>query len=164
MRTGSFIAIFFILVGLSIQTASAQAGLQQQRVEQTDDCSGDASSCAMDALWSHNGRAFLKWAQVAVAKGDHTPAYWLGEVFESGDKKMNIQADIVRAYMWYDIAALLQAREIQKLPPATDPSFAQTNQQAINYRDGVAREMTAAQVNEALRLEKEWLTKHGIRM
>ena len=157
--------LIFVFCALPVQMAQAQTGLQTQSIEQKDDCPGAdvASSCASDAMWSNNGPKFLKWAQIAAAQGEYLPAYWLGGTYGSGSEKSNIKRDLVRAYMWYDIAAFLQAREIQKLPPASNPGDRKTNQQAINYRDGVGRKMTAAEIDEALRLEKEWLSRHGQR-
>ena len=100
-------------VALPFWPAKAQATQQEQRVVPTDICAGvqnagpeDAASCAQDALWDHNWPAFLNWAQKAVAAGDYIPADWLGEEYESpGSGNEVIKKDLVRAYMWYDIAA-----------------------------------------------------------
>ena len=153
-------------VALPIWPAKAQATLQEQRVVPTDICAGipdaDPLSCAQDALWDQNWPAFLEWAQKAVAAGDYLAADWLGEEYESpGSDNEVIKKDLVRAYMWYDIAAQLHARQIQQMPPTSSPIGVEDNQAEINYRNGVAESLTPAQIAEALRSEKEWFAAHG---
>jgi TPR repeat protein len=64
--------------------------------------------------------------------------------------------DYMQAYKWYDIAAAIHAAEIDKLPPGAIES----NQQEINYRDYVARQMTTTQIADAQKLAREWSVRH----
>src|SRR5690242_6056470 len=101
------LVVVMVVVTLPYRAGQAQATLQEQRVVPADICAGisgaDASSCAQSALFNHNWPAFLKWAQKGAASGNHLPAFWLADVYETGED--TISKDLVRAYMWYDIAA-----------------------------------------------------------
>jgi TPR repeat protein len=155
----------FLATALSMaqaSTAFSQAAPQQQRVAPTDTCARipdpDAADCAHDAMMDQNWPAFLKWAQKTAAEGDSIRAYWLGDVYESGEN--GLSKDLVRAYMWYDIAAQLHDRQIQQMPAAQNPTDTEDNKQEINSRDAVGEHLTPAQKAEALRLEREWFSAH----
>ena len=51
-------------------------------------------------------------------------------------------ADMVAAHKWFNLAA------------------AQGNQDAIRWRQEISREMTTAEIAEAQRQAREWLTRH----
>ncbi len=51
-------------------------------------------------------------------------------------------ADLVAAHMWFNLAA------------------AQGNPEAARYRQEVSREMSAAEIAEAQRQAREWMTRH----
>lgn len=53
-----------------------------------------------------------------------------------------VPTDMIAAHMWFNLAA------------------AQGNPDAIRYRQEVAQEMSAAEVAEAQRQAREWMTRH----
>ena len=53
-----------------------------------------------------------------------------------------VPADMVTAHMWFNLAA------------------AQGNRDAVRYRQEIAQEMSAAEVAEAQRQAREWMTRH----
>lgn len=77
----------------------------------------------------------LKWYQLAAAQGGAGAAYNLGGMYANGK---GVERNYVIAHMWFNLAA---AKGVQG---------------AERNRDGVARQMTAAQVAEAEKLAKEW--------
>jgi TPR repeat protein len=78
----------------------------------------------------------IKWYHRAALQGNDRAQYNLGLMYDSGD---GVPQDYVRAYMWYNIAGL------------------DGESVAINYRDYVARAMTADQIAEARMLARQWL-------
>lgn len=53
-----------------------------------------------------------------------------------------VPADMVAAHMWFNLAA------------------AQGNRDAVRYRQEISREMSAADIAEAQRQAREWMTRH----
>lgn len=53
-----------------------------------------------------------------------------------------VPADMVAAHMWFNLAA------------------AQGNRDAIRHRQEISQEMTAAEIAEAQRQAREWMTRH----
>ena len=154
-------AALFVL-GLSIAITHGQTALEQQSAVPVDTCAGqarpDAEVCAQRALFDHNWPAFLKWAQLAAKGGSYLAADWLAQEYRSPARGAapTFRQDLIRAYMWFDIAAELHARTIRALPPSADPEHRETNSQEINYRDDIARQLTPEQIAQALRLEEAW--------
>jgi len=77
----------------------------------------------------------------SMAEMQPTPEglFELGIAYSAGRE---VDADLVAAHMWFNIASAKGIAE------------------AANYRQEVAREMTAAAIAEAQRAAREWLRKH----
>lgn len=78
-------------------------------------------------------------ASMAEAKPTAENLFELGMIYSAGRE---VDADLVAAHKWFNIAA------------------ARGNREAAIYRAEVAREMTTAAVAEAQRAAREWLSKH----
>ncbi len=78
-------------------------------------------------------------ASMAEAKPTPENLFELGMIYSAGRE---VDADLVAAHKWFNIAAV------------------KGNREAAVYRQEVAREMTAAAVAEAQRAAREWLSKH----
>ena len=138
--------------------------MQKQSVVPNDICADipdpNPASCASDAMWDGNWPAFFKWAEKAAANGDSVTAMWLAEEYENPAKTSSAGKNLVLAYMWYDIAAELKAREIRRKPAASNPTFADDNQMEINYRNSVGDQLTPSNIQRALDLEKAWFSQN----
>ena len=53
-----------------------------------------------------------------------------------------VAADMVAAHMWFNLAA------------------AQGNRDAVRYRQEISKEMSSAEIAEAQRQAREWMTRH----
>jgi uncharacterized protein len=87
------------------------------------------------------GRYEMGAEMSAMAEAKPTPEnfFELGMIYSAGRE---VDADLVAAHKWFNIAAV------------------KGNREAALYRQEVAREMTAAAVAEAQRAAREWLSKH----
>jgi hypothetical protein len=87
------------------------------------------------------GRYEMGAEMSAMAETKPTPEnfFELGMIYSAGRE---VDADLVAAHKWFNIAAV------------------KGNREAAAYRQEVAREMTAAAVAEAQRAAREWLSKH----
>jgi uncharacterized protein len=83
------------------------------------------------------------WFQKAAEQGDASAQLNLGLMFDKGD---GVPQDYELGYMWENIAA---AR-------AKDPG---TQNKAAKNRDKLAAKMTPAQIEEAQRMAREWVSK-----
>jgi len=81
-----------------------------------------------------------KWYRFAAAGGNVNAKLNLGVMLESGVPGMPL--NIVRAHMWYNLAA------------------SQGSVEAAKFRDEAALDMSREQVAEAQQLAQEWLDKH----
>ncbi len=84
----------------------------------------------------------VKWYRMAAEQGNAKAQYSLGGMY--GHRK-GVPQDYVLAYMWTNIAAVnamewLDASEFQKI---------------VNYRDSIAKKMTAKQIAKAQELARE---------
>ena len=82
-----------------------------------------------------------RWYREAATQGVVNAAYRLGWMYAHGN---GVPKDYVEAHKWLSIA--------------TARSFADEQQGRAQVRDGVAKEMTAAQIAEAETRAREWLT------
>ncbi len=140
----------------SATLAHAQTPLHTQIPDKSDVCAelnpttaDDMYSCAMEA-WPRNKPVALKWWIKAADHGSRLAQFQLGNIFKEGD---GVPQDFVQAYKWFDIAAATHGAEIDKLPPSTSPD---DNQMEINYREDVAKHMTATQIAQAQKVAREW--------
>ncbi len=78
-------------------------------------------------------------ASMAEAKPTPENFFELGLIYSAG---CEVAADLVAAHKWFNLAAV------------------KGNRDAALYRQEVAREMTAADVAEAQRAAREWLSTH----
>jgi TPR repeat protein len=85
-----------------------------------------------------------RWLQKAADKGNGPAQGMLGELFEMG---WGVSRDFVQAHLWYSLAATRPTSETMD------------RQLAGEGRDRVSTEMTAPQLVEAHRLEREWKPK-----
>jgi V8-like Glu-specific endopeptidase len=81
-----------------------------------------------------------KWLRLAAEQGRADAQYALGKLYLNGQ---GVTPDNVLAYMWFDLAAAQGAQ-------------AAVVQAAATARDGVARQMTPAQVAQAQQLARDW--------
>lgn len=80
----------------------------------------------------------VKWYRLAAEQGAAYAQKSLGHVYDDG---MGVPQDYVLAYMWTNIAAVnADAREFQNI---------------INYRDSIAKKMTAQQIADAQELARK---------
>jgi TPR repeat protein len=89
-----------------------------------------------------NYKEVVKWWRLAAERGNATAQYSLGGMYEHGQ---GVPQDYVLAYMWTNIAAVnamewLDASEFQKI---------------VNYRDSIAKKMTAQQIGNAQELARK---------
>jgi len=156
-------AVTIAILAAIAPVASSQAPLESQGVHKIDVCEGQSpqsqeelTSCAQNALFDDNWPAFLKWAQRAAKAGDSTAAFWLALEYQDPGPTgaPTFHKNLVRAYMWYDIAAELHARKIRTL--AVTSGTPETNELEINYRNAVGQDLTRVQIAAALRLESDW--------
>lgn len=76
----------------------------------------------------------------AARRGDSQAYYELGSAYSLGE---GVDIDLVEAHRWYNLAALAGLRHAQA------------------ERAALAADMTAAEIAEAQRLAREWLTSLG---
>jgi TPR repeat protein len=98
----------------------------------------------------HNGQGVLQdyaqaatWLRKAADQGDVDAQVRLGVEYAAGG---GVPQDYVQAHMWFNLAASLA-------------SNASTRDLAIKYRDDLAAMMTLAQIAEAQRMAREWVSK-----
>jgi TPR repeat protein len=83
--------------------------------------------------------ADLDGATLAPVNASGEVFYELGMMYASG---RNVQADLVTAHKWFNLAAM------------------RGNSEAIRLRREIASEMTAAEIAAAQRAARDWLTTH----
>jgi uncharacterized protein len=83
--------------------------------------------------------ADLDGATLAPVNASGEVFYELGMMYASG---RNVQADLVTAHKWFNLAAM------------------RGNSEAIRLRREIAAEMTAAEIATAQRAARDWLTTH----
>jgi hypothetical protein len=81
----------------------------------------------------------MKWYREAAEQGDVRSQDNLGLLYCQG---LGVPQDNVQAYMWFSLAA------------------AQRDHDAIENRDKVAAQMTAADISKAQQLARDWLAWH----
>lgn len=96
------------------------------------------SSLGLMKLMSKDYREALKWVQLSADQGYAPSQVNLGIMYYEG---LGVPRDHVRAHMWMSLAAL-----------AGDGN-------ASNYRDDIARKLSLSQVEQSLKLVKEWKPK-----
>jgi hypothetical protein len=153
-------SLLLALLICATSLARAQTPLHKAPADISNPCAGpegtvDLAEC-MEALRNENySVARTAWSRAAEG-GDHGVAIWLAELYENGQGG---DKDYVEAYKWYDMAAAIHAAEIDKLPPGA----IENNQQEINYRDYIARQLTTAQIADAQKLAPEWSVRYPTR-
>ena len=80
----------------------------------------------------------LEWFRLAADQGLADAQHNLGVMYDRGQ---GVPENYVSAHMWYNLSA------------------AQGDQDSALKRDLVARRMTPAQIDEALKLRREWRTR-----
>lgn len=85
----------------------------------------------------------VKWFRKAAEQGNVQAQYNLGVSYDTGQ---GVPQDYMWAHMWYSLAA-------SKFPPGKDRDT------AVENRDGIAKQMTPAQIAEAQKLAREWKPK-----
>jgi uncharacterized protein len=81
----------------------------------------------------------VKWYRLSAAQGDAMAQSNLGVMYVNGQ---GVPQDYVQAHMWFNLAA------------------AQGNADTVKNHDIAASKMTPAQIAEAQRMTREWLSKH----
>jgi TPR repeat protein len=81
----------------------------------------------------------LKWYRLAAAQGSATAQTILGEMYAEGH---GVPQDYVQSHMWFNLSAANAMNPFKN--------------DAIRWRDGLASQMTSAQIAEAQRLAREW--------
>lgn len=81
----------------------------------------------------------LKLARAAAEQGSAEAQYTLGGMYERGQ---GTRQDVVQAHLWYGLSA------------------SSGDEQAIRNKAALETGMTPAQLDEARRLEKEWIKTH----
>jgi TPR repeat protein len=76
---------------------------------------------------------------MAVAQPSPESFFELGLIYSTGRE---VAADLIAAHKWFNLAAV------------------KGNRAAANYRQELAREMSASDVAEAQRAAREWLSRH----
>ncbi len=84
----------------------------------------------------------VKWWRLAAEQGNATAQYSLGGMYEHGN---GVPQDYVLAYMWANIAAVI----------AMEWLYASEFQKIVNYRDSIAKKMTAQQIVKAQQLARK---------
>jgi hypothetical protein len=85
--------------------------------------------------YSQNFAEALKWFQRAADQQESGGQYFLGSMYFEGQ---GVSRDLVTSYMWFSLAA------------------AQGDDKAAKARDGIAEQMTPAQIAEAKQRASEW--------
>ena len=81
----------------------------------------------------------VEQAELAAQSGAPDALFELGLLYSTG---RDVEADLVTAHKWFNLAAL------------------RGNRAALDYRKELANEMSQYDVAEAQRRAREWLTKH----
>ena len=81
-----------------------------------------------------------KWYRKAAEQGNEAAQWDLGALYAKGQ---GVTQDYIAAHMWFSLAA------------------AQGDEMSREERDRVAKAMSPAQIAEAQRLAREWMTNHG---
>lgn len=107
---------------------------------------GDANAQYHLGVMYHNGfgvtqnlQEAINWYRKAAEQGLAAAQYNLGVMYHNGGK---VKQDYVQSYMWFDIAEINGAL------------------QAGSNREVTASKMTPAQITEARRLAREWISQH----
>jgi uncharacterized protein len=87
----------------------------------------------------------VTWYRKAAEQGKPEAQFNLGLAYGKGH---GVQQDYVQAHMWFNLAA-----------SQFSASEKEDRDQAIKLRDSLASEMTAAQIEEAQKLAREWKPK-----
>jgi TPR repeat protein len=145
------------LVGCCAPAAIAQTALHVQAVAKTDPCADadpeDLSSCGLGALGDGNYTAARRAWELAAQHGDYQGAIWLAQLYEAGK---GIPKDPVEAYAWFDIAAALHGRAIDREHASPDPLLRDSNEAEIGARDGIAKKMSKTDVARAQQISRDW--------
>jgi TPR repeat protein len=88
-----------------------------------------------------------KWLHRAADQGLAVAQFALGAMYENGQ---GVPEDVVRAHMWLNLSAAHAARIAGAQKLARD---------ALEMRDALAQKMTAAQIEEAEKLAREWKSR-----
>ena len=88
----------------------------------------------------------VKWYRKAAEQGNAGAQNNLGLMYLKGN---GVALDYVQAHMWFDLAAA-----------GLSVSETGMRSSAANQRDAAAKHMSSAQIAEAQRLAREWLTAH----
>jgi len=156
--------IFAALVCVAVLTASSasrsQTGVHTQSQDNTNPCADadehDLAECGMEAYREDKFDVSKRAWAIASEHGDYTATFWLAGLYEKGE---GAPKDLVQAYKWYDIAAAIHARAIDRMPPVSGP-IRENNRMEINYREDVAKSMSASQVADAQKASREWQSAH----
>jgi TPR repeat protein len=87
----------------------------------------------------------FKWLAKAAEQNVAEAQWHLGHAYRVGVDVCGIEKDLVRAYMWFDLATASDSTGIGKA--------------AVKSRDAVAREMTQDQIQDANSLIQKWKAK-----
>jgi hypothetical protein len=157
------LAIAMLVCSASVAHAQATLHSQQKKIE--DFCASDLDSAGnvntpmgnsdiyscgsynYDPLTSDNPLAALKWYLIGARRGDYSAAEQIGMMYRDGAK--GIPKNLVLAYAWVDIAAAMHGTCVDRLP-AQSGTGQETNKREIDLRNYIGREMTDAQIKEAL--------------
>jgi hypothetical protein len=159
----NYLAIAMLVCGASLAHAQATLHSQQKKIEDfcasyldsagnvnTPLANSDIASCASynyDPLTSDNPLAALKWDLIGAHRGDYSAAEQISDLYRGNTK--SIPKNLVLAYAWADIAAAIHGTCIERLPPQSGTEQ-ETNKREIDLRNYIGREMTDAQIKEAL--------------
>lgn len=118
----------------------------------TDTNADDLGNCGLVAFGDgHYAVARQAW-ELAAWRGDYLSALWLGQLYEAGK---GVAKDNEQAYAWFDISAVLHARELKGDHPPGPPAIS-TNQTEISARDTLAKKMTKSEIEKAQQLSRDW--------
>jgi len=149
--------VMILLLACCASASFAQTALRVQPVAPKDPCAAidpeDLGSCGMESLGDKNYESARKAWMLAAQRGDYQSARWLAEMYAEGEGG---KKDYLQAYEWFDIAAALHARAIAREAPAPDPSVRDSNQDEINHRNIVAKNLNATQIKQAQQLSLNW--------
>jgi uncharacterized protein len=119
---------------------------------------GNADAQTMLGETYYNGRGVPKdyaiaasWWTRAAQQGNVGAQVLLGALYYFGH---GVPQDYVLAHMWYNLAAAAGGEKLDFVIAATGAGM-----KAAEFRDGVAKLMTPAQVAEAQKLAREWKPK-----
>jgi len=96
---------------------------------------------------AQDGAEAVRWYAKAAEQGLAAAQYNLGELYELGRA---VPRDVAEAYYWFALAA------------AVEPS-GPVHDEAVNYRDRIAAQLTPAQIAEAQKRVQAWLKAHPLR-